>query len=74
MGQKVNPIGMRLACRRNWRSRWYASKNEYGKLLAEDQVIRRYLLAKSICLGTSYIRICRMSNKVEVTIVTSRPG
>ena len=46
MGQKTNPIGFRLAVRRNWQSRWYASKKDFPKLLAEDQLIRTKLMEK----------------------------
>lgn len=74
MGQKVNPTGFRLIRKKNWRSRWFANKQEFGSLLLEDQEIRSYLLKKPICQGTSQIRIRRMSEKVEVTIVTARPG
>lgn len=74
MGQKTNPIGFRLVRRRNWRSKWFANKQEFGNLLKEDNVIRRYLLKKAICQGTSQIRIQRMSEKVEVIICTARPG
>ncbi len=44
MGQKVNPIGLRLGINRTWDSRWYAGKNEYGKLLHEDMRIREALM------------------------------
>jgi len=44
MGQKVNPIGLRLGINRTWDSRWYAGKNEYGKLLHEDMAIRAALM------------------------------
>lgn len=74
MGQKVNPTGFRLIRTRDWRSRWYANKKEFGTLLIEDQLIRAYLLKKPACQGTSQIRIRRMSGKIEVTIVTARPG
>ena len=46
MGQKTNPIGFRLAVRRNWQSRWFATKKDFGKLLAEDQLIRSKLMEK----------------------------
>ncbi|MCB1119766.1 MAG: 30S ribosomal protein S3 [Chlamydiia bacterium] len=74
MGQKVNPIGMRLATRRDWRSVWYANKNEFGSMLVEDYIIRRYLKKKSFSQGMSKIKIRRMSDKVEVVICTARPG
>lgn len=74
MGQKANPIGLRLICNRNWRSKWFANKKEFGSMLVEDHMIRAYLLKKPVCQGTSHIVIKRMSDKVEITIVTARPG
>ena len=56
MGQKVNPIGLRLGINRTWDSRWYAGKNEYGKLLHEDMKIRAVLDARN-----SSRRRCRAS-------------
>jgi small subunit ribosomal protein S3 len=75
MGQKVNPISFRLVRTRDWRSKWFANKKEFGDLLIEDQLIRAYLLKKSaLVAGVSAIKIKRMSGKIEVTIVTARPG
>jgi small subunit ribosomal protein S3 len=74
MGQKACPIGLRLNTRKDWRSRWFANKQEFPSLLVEDQQIRRYLMAKSCCAGTSRIVIRRMAEKIEVTIHTARPG
>lgn len=74
MGQKANPISLRLIRNRNWRSKWFANKQEFGNLLIEDFKIRKYLLAKPACVGTSQIKIRRMSEKIEVTICTARPG
>jgi len=74
MGQKCNPIGFRLIRNRNWRSKWYANKKEFGDQLIEDTKIRAYLLKKPACQGTSQIKIRRMSEKIEVTICTARPG
>lgn len=74
MGQKVNPIGFRLIRNRKWRSKWFANKQEFGNFLIEDQMIRKYLMKKSALVGTSTIKIKRMSEKIEVTIVTARPG
>lgn len=74
MGQKVNPVSFRLVRTRDWRSKWYANKKEFGDLLIEDQLLRAYLLKKLAVAGISSIRIKRMSGKVEVTIVTARPG
>lgn len=74
MGQKVNPISFRLVRTRGWRSKWFANKKEFGDLLIEDYKIRDHLLKKPSMQGVSSIRINRMSGKVEVTIVTARPG
>ena len=74
MGQKANPVGLRLIRTRDWRSKWYANKQEFGTLLIEDQMIRAFLMKKPICQGTSQIRIRRMADKIEITIVTARPG
>lgn len=74
MGQKVNPIGLRLSRSKNWRSKWFANKKEFGDFLIEDQRIRSFLMKKNNLQGTSKIRIRRMADKIEVTIVTSRPG
>jgi small subunit ribosomal protein S3 len=74
MGQKTHPIGFRLVRTKKWKSVWYASKQEFGALLGEDQVIRKVLLAKPCCAGTANLTIKRMSGKIEVTIHTARPG
>lgn len=74
MGQKTHPNGFRLVRRRNWRSQWFANKQEFGNLLFEDSKIRNFLLQKPICQGTSLIKIRRMSEKIEIVIVTARPG
>ncbi|MCB1135103.1 MAG: 30S ribosomal protein S3 [Chlamydiia bacterium] len=74
MGQKACPIGLRLIQRKDWRSRWFANKQEFGDLLVEDQVIRKFLMEQPCCAGTSRITIRRMSEKIEVTISTARPG
>lgn len=74
MGQKTSPIGFRLIRNKKWRSIWYANKQEFGNLLGEDHVIRKFLMAKPSCVGTSQLTIKRMSGKIEVTIHTARPG
>jgi small subunit ribosomal protein S3 len=74
MGQKTSPTGFRLVRTKNWRSLWYANKQEFGNLLGEDYVIRKYLMAKPCCQGTAKLTIKRMSGKIEVTIHTARPG
>ena len=74
MGQKTSPIGFRLVRNKRWRSVWYANKQEFGNLLGEDYVIRKYLMSKPCCQGTALLTIKRMSGKIEVTIHTARPG
>ncbi len=74
MGQKTNPTGFRLVRNRNWRSKWFANKKEFSDLLIQDNVIRNFLMKKPLCLGTAQIKIRRMSEKIEVTICTARPG
>ncbi len=74
MGQKTHPVGFRLALKKNWLSRWYANKQEFGALLGEDKLIREFLITKSCCQGTSHITVRRMSDKIEVVIHTARPG
>ena len=74
MGQKVNPIGLRLGINRSWDSVWFARKNDYGKLLIEDYKIREYIKKNIINSGVSEIIIERSSKKCSVSIHTSRPG
>jgi small subunit ribosomal protein S3 len=74
MGQKTNPTGFRLAVRRNWQSRWYATKRDFPKLLLEDQIIREKLMEKLKQASVPRIFIERASNRVRVKIYTARPG
>jgi len=74
MGQKTSPTGFRLICNKKWKSLWYANKQEFGGQIGEDKMIRDYLMAKPVCVGTSLLHIKRMSGKIEVTIHTARPG
>ncbi|GAB4535427.1 MAG: 30S ribosomal protein S3 [Parvularculaceae bacterium] len=74
MGQKVNPIGLRLGINRTWDSRWFASKGEYADLLHEDIRIREYLRERLKQAGVSRIIIERPHKKCRVTIHTARPG
>ena len=73
MGQKVNPIGLRLGVNRTWDSRWYDDHN-YAKLLAEDLKIRRFLEKRRSQAGLSRVVIERPAKKARVTIHTARPG
>ena len=73
MGQKVNPIGLRLGIVRGWESNWYGGK-EFGEKLAEDNKIRQYLKARMPRAGISKILIERMLKRIIITVHTSRPG
>lgn len=73
MGQKTNPIGMRLGIVSTWDSRWFARK-DYPKLLEEDIFIRKYLKKRLSQAGVSRIVIQRAPSKVTVNISTARPG
>ena len=73
MGQKVNPIGLRVGIIRDWESKWYAGK-EFGTLLMEDVKIREYLKQKLKDSAVSHIEIERAANRVNVTIHTAKPG
>lgn len=74
MGQKVNPIGLRVAVTKNWRSRWYAGKKEFGGLLREDQVIRDMIKRQLKDAAIAEIVIERYANRARVTLHTARPG
>ena len=73
MGQKVNPIGLRLGINRTWDSRWYADAN-YADLLHEDLNIRNFLRKRLQQAGISRIIIERPAKKARITIHTARPG
>ena len=73
MGQKTNPIGLRLGIVRTWDSRWFAGR-EYAKFLEEDLFIRKYVKGRLTRAGVSKIIIERAANKAKVVIYTSRPG
>jgi small subunit ribosomal protein S3 len=74
MGQKVNPIGLRIGVNRTWDSRWFAGGGEYGRLLHEDIRIRKFLREKLAAAGISRIVIERPHKKCRVTIYTAKPG
>ncbi len=73
MGQKVNPIGLRVGIIRDWESKWYADKN-YADLLLEDIQIRKLLKERLADSAISHIEIERAVNRVNVTIHTAKPG
>ncbi len=74
MGQKVNPVGLRLGINRTWDSRWFANKSEYGQLLLEDMKIRDTLMEDLKQAAVSKIVIERPHRKARVTIHSARPG
>ena len=74
MGQKVNPVGLRLGINRTWDSRWYSGKGEYGQLLHEDMKIREELMKDLKQAAVSKIVIERPHKKARVTIHSARPG
>jgi len=74
MGQKVNPIGLRLGINRNWESRWFPSKDRAPSFIEEDYKIRKMIKKELFFAGVSNIIIERTVKKVRVTIVTARPG
>jgi small subunit ribosomal protein S3 len=74
MGQKVNPIGLRLGVNRTWDSRWFAAGQQYGKLLHQDVKVRKFLKERLMQAGVSRIIIERPHKKCRVTIYAARPG
>ena len=73
MGQKVNPIGLRLGINKSWQSRWFAEKN-YAKLLEEDLNLRKFLFKRLSSAGISKIVIERPAKLAKITVYTARPG
>jgi small subunit ribosomal protein S3 len=74
MGQKTNPIGLRVAVNKDWRSKWYAEKKDFGKLLTEDRRIRDILKKKLESASVPKIMIERAATRCRITIFTARPG
>ena len=74
MGQKTNPIGLRVAVTKDWQSKWYADKKEFGKLLSEDRQIRELLKKKLESASVPKIGIERAATRCRITIYTARPG
>ncbi len=73
MGQKVNPIGLRLGIIKTWESRWYSDKN-YSDYIFEDHKIREFIKKKLYHAGISRIEIERSSKRIRLRIYTARPG
>jgi len=74
MGQKTNPIGLRLGINRNWRSRWFINYNTMPENVLNDYEIRRFLKKKLYYAGISDIIIERTAKKVRITIFAAKPG
>ncbi|MBL7076881.1 MAG: 30S ribosomal protein S3 [Kiritimatiellae bacterium] len=74
MGQKTNPIGLRIAVDKDWRSRWFSPKKEFGNLLNEDLKIRELVRKRLENAAVAQVRIERYANRVRVNIFTARPG
>jgi small subunit ribosomal protein S3 len=74
MGQKVNPIGLRVAVTKDWLSKWYADKKEYAPLLLEDIKVRDIVKTKLAAAAVPKITIERYANRARITIFTARPG
>lgn len=74
MGQKVNPIGLRVTVNKDWRSRWFADKRHYGALVQEDGQIRQIVKERLKDASVAEILIERYANRARVSIYTARPG
>jgi small subunit ribosomal protein S3 len=74
MGQKINPIGFRLAVNRNWSSRWYASSRQFPAMLAEDLKVRTFLKRKLAHASVGRVLIERPAKDARITIFSARPG
>jgi small subunit ribosomal protein S3 len=74
MGQKVNPHGLRIGIIKDWDTKWYANKKNYGDLLVEDVKIRKFVKKKLYISGISRIEIERAANKIKVNVHTAKPG
>jgi small subunit ribosomal protein S3 len=74
MGQKVNPVGIRLGIVKDWASRWYASAKEYSDILCSDLKVRDYLRKRLSQAGISRIQIDRPARNALVTVLAARPG
>ena len=74
MGQKANPIGLRLGINKGWDSVWYANKKNFGIYLMEELKIREHIKKTVVNSGVSKVMIERTSKECFVTIYTSRPG
>jgi len=74
LGQKVNPISLRVSVNKDWRSRWFASKKDFGNLVGEDLKIRQIVKTRLKDAAVPEVMIERYANRARVTIFTARPG
>lgn len=74
MGQKVHPNGLRVGIIKDWNSRWFAEKKDFGDFLVEDNKIRKLVKKEVFLSGVSKIEIERASNRIKVTVFTAKPG
>ena len=74
MGQKVNPIGLRVTVNKDWRSRWFSDSRNFGRLLNEDMLIRDTVKKRLENAAVADVVIERYANRVRVTLWTARPG
>ncbi len=74
MGQKVHPTGFRIGITENWRSRWFADKQNFGRLLVQDQLLRRFIKREFEFAGIPKVEIERERERVHIFLYTSRPG
>jgi len=74
MGQKINPIGFRLAVTRNWASRWYAADKDFSGLLVSDIRVREYLKRKLKSASVGRVVIERPAKNARITVYSARPG
>lgn len=74
MGQKANPTGLRVAVNKNWDSRWFASKTNFGDWLHEDLEIREFVKKNFRHAGIAKVMIERFANRIRITVFSARPG
>jgi len=74
VGQKVNPVGLRVSVNKNWDSRWFAKKAQFGDLLHEDLKIRNFIKKQFASAAIAKIMLERFANRIRLTIFSARPG
>ena len=74
MGQKVNPHGFRVGVNKDWSSKWFANKQEFGDILVEDNAVRKLIKKETELSGVSEIHIERAAQRIKVSVYTTKPG